>query len=355
MAPRCPFTAFAAVFLAIAPLSRAGTACESLLNLERAGQVFGCGEELLKSNDTSESQAQSMREVLGVLKDFQQSCVQGLHVLHCDGVQNSKQFGSRMGVPCIVPAMGLWKCAGGVSKNHRSHLLCHSNKAGMSWKASTKAYSLALYLSQWTEVEESITKEHNKSPEKGMLPSSWRLARLAVKELYFWVTALIWRETQWQWLSDSFDSRACCTYSLGWAGRVAALWCHRLLRRRPVVAQWTSLRHERRASLHRAPLPGLCQLVERTASATWWRWNAGCRSRSFRRTALPIHFETSWLCSSYWCGPLFGWWWNLSGSFLQRLEPWYCTTTGCYSLQVLRRKSLIDANNFNRSSQLATQ
>lgn len=205
MAPRCPFTAFAAVFLAVAPLSRAGTACESLLNLERAGQVFGCGEELLKSNDTSESQAQSMREVLGVLKDFQQSCIQGLHVYTVTGC---KTLNSLVLEWVSLALYQLWAC-GNVPEVCPRITEATYYAQQQSWdvvKSKHEGLQPGIVFKSMNEVEESITKEHNKSPEKGMLPSSWRLARLAVKELYFWVTALIWRETQWQWLSDSLTA-----------------------------------------------------------------------------------------------------------------------------------------------------
>eukprot|EP00438_Fugacium_kawagutii_P009032 Skav202967 [mRNA] locus=scaffold2274:379933:380946:- [translate_table: standard] len=54
------------------------------------------------------------------------------------------------------------------------------------------------------QLEGRIFNEYNKT---GELPGSWRIARLATKEFYYWMTAVIWKETQWQWLSDSLEAQ----------------------------------------------------------------------------------------------------------------------------------------------------
>ena len=55
------------------------------------------------------------------------------------------------------------------------------------------------------ELEPRLLVEAEKLDSE--LPKSWRLARLVAKELFYWVTVLIWRETQWQWLQDSLEAR----------------------------------------------------------------------------------------------------------------------------------------------------
>ena len=202
--------AFLAVFLfaAVQPLShvRGETACESLTTLQTAGQVFGCGEELLRSNETSKSQAQSLREVLGVLKDFRESCLQGLHVNTVTGCQTLHSLVLEL---VSLALYQLWTCEG--------VLLEVCNRIGQAiYQTQTEAWEVVrtqhqgmepgLVARSMRELDDRISKEYNKA-EPDMLPASWRIARLAVKELYYWVTALIWRETQWQWLSDSLEAQ----------------------------------------------------------------------------------------------------------------------------------------------------
>ncbi|CAK8992259.1 Hypothetical protein SCF082_LOCUS3023 [Durusdinium trenchii] len=197
------FTAFVSL-----PCVYAAT-CEGLTTLETVGQVFGCGEELLHSNSTSKAQAQSIREVLVVLKDFREACFQGLHVNTVEGCQTLHSLVLEW---VSVALYQLWTCEG------LSHELCGqvgeaTHQAQLtSWQIVKKDHSTGsagLVSRSMEAIEDLIAAEYRKKPSKPasaeLLPA-WRIARLVTKELFYWVTALIWRETQWQWLSDSLTA-----------------------------------------------------------------------------------------------------------------------------------------------------
>ena len=186
--------------------AHAESLCESLTTLQTAGQVFGCGEELLRNNQTSESQAESLGEVLRVLKDFRESCLQGLHVNTVTGCQTLNSLVLEW---ISLALYQLWTCENAPEVCHRIGQAVYQAQRE-SWdsaKAQHQGMEPGLVVKSMQLLEDRISNEYNKAMEPEMLPKSWRIARLAVKELYYWVTALIWRETQWQWLSDSLKAQ----------------------------------------------------------------------------------------------------------------------------------------------------
>ncbi|CAJ1342827.1 unnamed protein product [Effrenium voratum] len=176
--------------------------CEDLMVLETAGQVFACGEELLTNSSQPPELSQSLQEVLEVLKDFDGACLQGLHDQTVAGCRALHSLALEWASSALF------------------HLWCASSQALQPCDEVERA-SLETQRLSWQGVklrhqEDPIVARTLRELESGLqeaahtdgvLPPAWRAARRAAKELYYWVTVVIWRETQWQWLQDSLAAQ----------------------------------------------------------------------------------------------------------------------------------------------------
>ncbi|CAE7202302.1 unnamed protein product [Symbiodinium sp. CCMP2456] len=180
----------------------AASACESLQRLENAGQVSACAEDILKAN-ISQIQDKSLRDTLDVLQDFSQLGLQAL--------QESTRTGCEVLYALAVDWVStslyeIWTC----SRPETSKELCATvgeasrQTQQTSWQAVKMQHSAnTAVMATVQALEEGLAAELTGPHSQSRLPSSWRGARFTTKQTYYWSTVIIWRETQWQWLSDS--------------------------------------------------------------------------------------------------------------------------------------------------------
>lgn len=156
----------------------------------------------MKAN-ISQIQDKSLRDTLDVLQDFSKLGLQAL--------QESTRTGCEVLYALAVDWVStslyeIWTC----SRPENSKELCATvgeasrQTQQTSWQAVKMQHSAnTAVMATLQALEEGLAAELTGPHSQSRLPSSWRGARFTTKQTYYWSTVIVWRETQWQWLSDS--------------------------------------------------------------------------------------------------------------------------------------------------------